>query len=288
MKHIIKEVLLQEAKKKVGDRCTRIAKRKYDVWPSAYASGAVVKCRQGKIWKNENLEYDFYSLVENREYENLLTEGWKENILAAITLAAGVGLNSPAKANTISSITKIEHSIKSDEQKFFAACLQFSAELNQGSDMGFEQKKGLTEAGLYFQSMRDNTKPIKLTEAGAAAVKSIESTVMQMGGEKFNVLAEKGLTVKLNAEIMDKNQYVRESYLYEEPKRDFSKEKEKGLHGWFERRGGKGKAKGWVDCNTCRDGKCKPCGREEGEDRKKPRCRPTPSQCKGYKRPDQR
>ena len=40
-------------KKKKGDRCVRIAKRKYDVWPSAYASGAVVKCRQGKIWKNE-------------------------------------------------------------------------------------------------------------------------------------------------------------------------------------------------------------------------------------------
>jgi hypothetical protein len=38
-------------KKKSGDRCTRIAKRKYDVWPSAYASGALVKCRQGKIWK---------------------------------------------------------------------------------------------------------------------------------------------------------------------------------------------------------------------------------------------
>ncbi len=40
-------------KKKKGkdDRCTRIAKRRYDVWPSAYASGAVVKCRQGKIWK---------------------------------------------------------------------------------------------------------------------------------------------------------------------------------------------------------------------------------------------
>ena len=37
---------------KKDDRCTRIAKRKYDVWPSAYASGAVVKCRQGKIWKD--------------------------------------------------------------------------------------------------------------------------------------------------------------------------------------------------------------------------------------------
>ena len=35
------------------DRCTRIAKRKYDVWPSAYASGAVVRCRKGEIWKDE-------------------------------------------------------------------------------------------------------------------------------------------------------------------------------------------------------------------------------------------
>ncbi len=33
------------------DRCTRIAKRKYDTWPSAYASGAVVRCRRGEIWK---------------------------------------------------------------------------------------------------------------------------------------------------------------------------------------------------------------------------------------------
>ena len=41
----------KKKKAKKDDRCTRIAKRKYDVWPSAYASGAVVKCRQGKIWK---------------------------------------------------------------------------------------------------------------------------------------------------------------------------------------------------------------------------------------------
>ena len=38
--------------KEGDDRCTRIAKRKYDVWPSAYASGAVVRCRKGKIWKD--------------------------------------------------------------------------------------------------------------------------------------------------------------------------------------------------------------------------------------------
>jgi hypothetical protein len=37
-------------KKKKRDRCLRIADRKFDK-PSAYKSGAVVRCRQGEIWK---------------------------------------------------------------------------------------------------------------------------------------------------------------------------------------------------------------------------------------------
>ena len=48
-----KNKLIKEKKKKKDDRCTRLAKQKYDTWPSAYASGAVVRCRKGKIWKKE-------------------------------------------------------------------------------------------------------------------------------------------------------------------------------------------------------------------------------------------
>ncbi len=50
---LAEEEVIDEKKKKKGkkDRCYRIAKRKYDVFPSAYASGAIVKCRQGKIWR---------------------------------------------------------------------------------------------------------------------------------------------------------------------------------------------------------------------------------------------
>ena len=56
---------------------------------------------------------------------------------------------------------------------------------------------------------------------------------------------------------------------------------DESLHKWFKRKGAPGKEGGWVDCNTCRNGKCKPCGRKEGEKRAKyPSCRPTPSQCK--------
>lgn len=43
-----KEVLMEK-----DDRCTRLAKSKYDTWPSAYASGAVVRCRKGEIWKKK-------------------------------------------------------------------------------------------------------------------------------------------------------------------------------------------------------------------------------------------
>jgi hypothetical protein len=45
---IIQEVLQEEKSKR--DRCLRIADRKFDK-PSAYKSGAVVRCRKGDIWK---------------------------------------------------------------------------------------------------------------------------------------------------------------------------------------------------------------------------------------------
>ena len=74
----------------------------------------------------------------------------------------------------------------------------------------------------------------------------------------------------------------------DEKKRKLTKKpgSETNLGDWFKRKGAPGKKGGWVDCNTCRDGKCKSCGRSDGEERsKKPRCRPTPGACKGYKKP---
>ena len=159
-----------------SDRCTKIAKSKYDVWPSAYASGAVVKCRKGKIWKNLKEE----DLKELGDYKSMtdeqLDEKWSQ---------------------------KYKKSIDCDNPK------------------GFSQKAHCQGRKKHDESVEEAAK-----------------------------------------------------------KTDFSKEKESGLHGWFSRRGGEG-SKGWVDCNTCRDGKCKPCGREDGESRAKyPSCRPTPSACK--------
>jgi len=74
-------------KKKKDDRCTRIAKRKYDAWPSAYASGAVVRCRAGKIWKglketddnlDENTEYEQLTALEENKVEQIVIDAIQE------------------------------------------------------------------------------------------------------------------------------------------------------------------------------------------------------------------
>jgi len=71
-----------------------------------------------------------------------------------------------------------------------------------------------------------------------------------------------------------------------EEQQDIIQEKAKEtLRTWFKRSGAPGKTGGWVDCNSpiYKDGKktgYKPCGRQKGEKRSYPACRPTPSQCK--------
>ena len=71
------EVELDEKKKKSGgkkDACYHKVKARYDVWPSAYASGALVKCRKvgaanwgNKSKKKESIEFDDHLLQIIRE-----------------------------------------------------------------------------------------------------------------------------------------------------------------------------------------------------------------------------
>jgi len=65
LEKIINEVLQEEKEKR--DRCLRIADRKFDK-PSAYKSGAVVRCRQGDIWKGIKEE-----LLQEKVKETLRT-----------------------------------------------------------------------------------------------------------------------------------------------------------------------------------------------------------------------
>jgi len=65
---ILKEILLE-------DRCKRIADRRYSK-PSAYKSGAIVRCRKGDIWKGIKSEAFFIG----EDDIDQLTEKQKETL----------------------------------------------------------------------------------------------------------------------------------------------------------------------------------------------------------------
>jgi hypothetical protein len=62
LKEIVRATLLEKKKKR--DRCLRIADRRYKK-PSAYKSGAVVRCRDGEIWKD--LKEVIYEIIQEDE-----------------------------------------------------------------------------------------------------------------------------------------------------------------------------------------------------------------------------
>ena len=144
---------LQEAKKKKksGDRCTRIAKRKYDVWPSAYASGAVVKCRQGKIWKgiSENAtdeEIDQELLLEEI---SILEEEWSDKYKRSINCKNPKGFSQKAhcqgkkKKNEeidLGEVEIIEEELDEAKKKGYKP--NFSKEKEQGLHGWFARNKG--------------------------------------------------------------------------------------------------------------------------------------------------
>ena len=80
-----KPAIKEEEKKKKRDACYHKVKSRYSVWPSAYASGALVKCRKvgAKNWGNSKKEeVEFEKVVEF-----LYVEGFAKSIDDAAEMA---------------------------------------------------------------------------------------------------------------------------------------------------------------------------------------------------------
>jgi len=85
-KEQIQEMILEEyceilSEKK--DACYQKVKARYDVWPSAYASGALVKCRKvgAANWGNKSkkesvMEYDVENLQDSQDFMNYMKENY--------------------------------------------------------------------------------------------------------------------------------------------------------------------------------------------------------------------
>ena len=354
----------KKSKKKKGkdDRCTRIAKRKYDVWPSAYASGAVVQCRRGKIWKglteelneaagegdikqklsqlakgdqelrqiwairlkaaggwSEELVDEFakehgtdkedlfgdhsrqeefkklFNMMSDADYNNFSDQNWDHFHIIVQHMDKDIDIQKKAR-EVLKRHNRTEQYQYLDDR---INCAEFGKQL-YGTQNGCEKVdtlqerrrrrniwKGLTEEREITPEDKETiadivTKLRAASESHAQMAKDLEdgAAKLEKGSEAHSSQAD-----KLEKMIQERKKKKKKK-AKKKVKTDFSKEKDKGLHGWFERQGGKGKSKGWVDCNTCRTDKktgkktCKSCGRQKGEKRAKyPSCRPTPAAC---------
>mgnify|MGYP003148448297 FL=1 len=80
----------KKKKKAKRDACYYKVKSRYDVWPSAYASGALTKCRKvgAKNWgnkskKNESVEEELAKIIE-QELRNDFQHIFQEELAAVI------------------------------------------------------------------------------------------------------------------------------------------------------------------------------------------------------------
>ena len=215
------------------DRCKRIADRRYSK-PSAYKSGAIVRCRKGKIWKG--LKEEISAEEAQDDVSSLQTIIDKKRNVGFFTLE---GINSP---ETFWEIVD-ENNLKS-----------------------LEVEKNPHDAHIIYrpgsEKEANELKDIANKYNGYLSYKATDEDTRRIG----QLLGYKAEDI--------------ESYI-DRRKSKLNEAKKETLRTWFKRKGAPGKTGGWVDCNTCRDGKCKPCGRKKGEVRSKyPSCRPTPSQCK--------
>jgi hypothetical protein len=258
LQRLIKEVLQE-------DRCKKIADRKYDK-PSAYKSGAIVRCRKGDIWK------------DLKETDNPQSGKEKKNLnIQDLAYKQIPGL--------------LEKGIK-NELKFLSNKINMSFE-----DIKNTTKPQIKRVPLYSiepsQYGEDYENPSSEYEAEEfEKILNGEKDVKNHREEDFNPI----LVDKNTNKIIDGNHRhyalstIGSPYavvlFVDVPKEYLNEAKKETLRTWFKRKGAPGKEGGWVDCNAPirKDGKItgyKACGRKKGEKRAKyPSCRPTAAQCK--------
>jgi len=248
------EVLDEKEGKK--DACYYKVKSRYKVWPSAYASGALVKCRKvgAKNWgnkskKKESMERDLLRQVVAEEIAKLAEKKTNKRI--------------PRKKG----------------QK---------AKSKKHSDLYTDEDPKGTIHGLKFATVADAEKSVsKIRGSDRSHAHKVQAAVaMEQRAKAAGKTSAAGVYRKYINSVK-KTENLEEEPL-EEKKRKLTKKpgSETSLRDWFKRKGAKGSKSGWVDCNTCRKDKktgrkkCGACGRESGEKRSKyPKCRPTPAAC---------
>jgi len=332
------------------DRCKRIADRKYDK-PSAYKSGAIVRCRKGNIWKDlkeeegtvyknvikygkgylipsshyagiggvpEDLKDQLFNNVKEfgYYYEGIGEKGLKGNGPEKEWIQNQLNINNPSNKGSYDAINLGDYSgytIFANLNENPDVVQEIESEYKEGDNISDILTKVLTKGKGTFErikiSKEGTKKIIDYCVADGLDVKQDGKNIinfLKQGEDKMwnnypssalGKYAQKATSIRRKniANMMSSKgglYFIGDGHIPEfkseiggedigSLKEQLNEKVKETLRTWFKRKGAPGKEGGWVDCNTCRDGKCKSCGRKKGEKRSKyPSCRPTPAQCK--------
>lgn len=239
------EEKIDEKKKKSSsgkkDACYYKVKSRYKVWPSAYASGALVKCRKvgAKNWgnksKNEEIELEEIYLVEEFEEHMMYDPKTGESIKA-----------------------------KKEEDHIKYAKQGWTHVDPKKLEKVLKDEGGASGMDPFIKATGASEKEIKKTLDGMPSVgQHKDGDYILEDGEEIDVLEEKKRKKKRKKAGSESS---KESSLRDWFGRKGAKGKKSG---WVDCNAPDGK------------GGYKACGRSSGEKRKRyPACRPTPSACK--------
>jgi hypothetical protein len=258
LRGMVEEALLEKKKKSSGgkkDACYHKVKARYDVWPSAYASGALVKCRKvgAANWGNKSKKES----VEQDPLRDMIRE---------------------AIADLAEKKTNPRIPRKKGQKK----------KSKKHSDLYTDEDPKGTIHGLKFATEADAKKSVsKIRNSSRSHAHKVQAAVAMEQRAKAAGKASAAAVYRKYINSVKKDENLEDETI-EEKKRKLTKKpsSETSLRDWFKRKGAKGSKSGWVDCNTCRKDKktgrkkCGACGRSSGEKRSKyPKCRPTPAAC---------
>ena len=234
------------------DACYHKVKSRYDVWPSAYASGALVKCRKvgasnwgNKSKKNESIENFDEALVNKSE----IPMRRKDDLETVQKMSQEIkdmlkGLNSRELELARYKINSVLKSL-SEEDVMSKIMEVFEQELEERCQKGYKTHEKRKTKKMYGKTYRN-------------CVKAEESMDPEALGEVDNIIEE--LFDSLEEKKKKKKRKKRKG-----GKRDGKGASSKGytLRDWF-------KGGGWVQTGGKHDGK--PCAKQPGQ-KTKPYCR---------------
>jgi len=137
-----------------------------------------------------------------KSFDDSINEGWKENLMAALTLASSVAFASPNVSTYKDNDYQTELVIDKDKD-FYAACFQACQEMKSG-DLNIDQMAALLEAQMYFQNIRDGKKAPKLSPEGKVAAKVVMKKVISLPEDEVHRLIDLGHSSIVQGHIIGK------------------------------------------------------------------------------------